>query len=41
MVAEGIATMHRFSAAPSFKHGKPQHKGNTVGAAAHLKAKGI
>jgi hypothetical protein len=39
MVAEGIATMHRFSAAPSFKHGKPQYQGNTVGAAGHLKAK--
>jgi hypothetical protein len=41
MVAEGIATMHRFAAEPSFKHGKPQYKaGNTVAAIAHAKSKG-
>jgi hypothetical protein len=39
IVAEGIATMHRFAAAPSFKHGKPQYKGRTVEAIAHVKAK--
>ncbi len=41
MVAEGMATMHRFAAEPSFKHGKPQYKGgNTVAAIAHAKTKG-
>jgi len=39
IVAEGIATMHRFAAAPSFKHGRPQYKGNTVQAVAHAKSK--
>jgi hypothetical protein len=40
MVAEGVATMHRFTAAPSFKHGKPSYKGgNTVLAVAHAKTK--
>jgi hypothetical protein len=40
MVAEGIATMHRFAAEPSFKHGKPQYKSaGTVAAAAHAKSK--
>ncbi len=38
MVAEGIATMHRFSAEPTFTHGKPRYKGNTVAAIAHAKA---
>lgn len=41
MVAEGIATMHRFAAAPSFKHGKPRYKGgSTVAAVARAKTKG-
>ena len=41
MVAEGMATMHRFAAEPSFKHGKPHYKGgNTVAAVAHAKTKG-
>jgi hypothetical protein len=41
MVAEGMATMHRFAAEPSFKHGKPQYKGgNTVAAVARAKARG-
>jgi hypothetical protein len=40
MVAEGMATMHRFAAEPSFKHGKPSYKGgNTVAAVAHAKTK--
>ena len=39
MVAEGMATMHRFAAEPSFKHGKPQYKGRTVEAVAHAKTK--
>jgi hypothetical protein len=39
MVAEGIATMQRFSAKPVLKDGKALYKGNTVAAAAHLKAK--
>jgi hypothetical protein len=33
MVAEGMATMHRFAAEPSFKHGKPQYKSQTTVAA--------
>lgn len=41
MVAEGMATMHRFAAEPSFKHGKPQYKGgHTITAIAHAKTKG-
>jgi hypothetical protein len=41
MVAEGMATMHRFAAEPSFKHGKPQYKGgHTVAAITHAKTKG-
>jgi hypothetical protein len=41
MVAEGMATMHRFAAEPSFRHGKPQYKGgNTVAAVTHAKSKG-
>jgi hypothetical protein len=41
MVAEGMATMHRFAAEPSFKHGKPQYKGgNTIAAITHAKTKG-
>jgi hypothetical protein len=40
MVAEGVATMHRFAAAPSFKHGKAGYKGgSTVAAVAHAKTK--
>jgi hypothetical protein len=40
MVAEGIATMHRFAAEPSFKHGKPRYKaGQTVAAIQHTKTK--
>jgi len=39
MVAEGIATMHRFSAEPAFKHGKAQYTGRTVEAIAHAKSK--
>jgi hypothetical protein len=40
MVAEGLATKHRFAAKPSFKDGKPSYKGsNTVAAVAHVKAK--
>ena len=40
MVAEGMATMHRFAAEPSFKHGKPRYQGaNTVAAVAHAKTK--
>jgi hypothetical protein len=40
MVADGIATMHRFAAEPRFKHGKPQYKGgNTIVAMAHAKSK--
>jgi hypothetical protein len=39
IVAEGIATMHRFAAEPSFKYGKPQYHGRTVEAAAHAKSK--
>jgi hypothetical protein len=39
IIAEGIASMHRFAAAPSFKHGKPQYKGRTVEAVAHAKTK--
>jgi hypothetical protein len=40
MIAEGIATMHRFSAEPRFKHRKPEYKGgNTVAAIAHAKPK--
>jgi hypothetical protein len=40
MVAEGLATMHRFTAAPSFKHGKASYKGgSTVAAVAHAKTK--
>ena len=40
MVAEGMATMHRFAAEPSFKHGKASYKGgNTVAAVAHAKTK--
>lgn len=41
MVAEGMATMHRFAAEPSFKHGRPKYKGsNTVAAITHAKTKG-
>ena len=39
MVAEGIATMHRFATTPVLKTGKPKYKGNTVAAMAHLKEK--
>lgn len=39
MVAEGIATMHRFATKPVLKDAKPAYKGNTVEAVAHLKAK--
>ncbi len=39
MVAEGIATMHRFATEPVLKDAKPTYKGNTVEAMAHLKAK--
>jgi len=39
IIAEGVATMDRFSAKPVLKDGKAFYKGNTVAAAAHLKAK--
>ena len=40
MVAAGLATMHRFSPEPAFKHGKPQYKhSRTVEAIAHAKSK--
>jgi hypothetical protein len=40
MVAEGLATMHRFAPEPSFKHGQPHYQGgNTVAAAAHAKTR--
>jgi hypothetical protein len=38
MVAEGIATMHRFATKPALKHAKPHYKSNTVESIAHLKA---
>jgi hypothetical protein len=40
MIADGIATMHRFAAEPRFKHGKPEYKeSGTASAIAHAKAK--
>ncbi len=39
MIAEGVATMDRFAIKPVLKDGKAFYKGNTVAAAAHLKAK--
>jgi hypothetical protein len=39
MVAEGIATMHRFATKPVLKDAKPKYKGNTVETIAHHKAK--
>ena len=39
IIAEGIATMHRFAAEPCFKHGKPHYHGRTVEAVAHAKTK--
>jgi hypothetical protein len=40
MAAEALATMHRFSPEPTFKHGKPVYKhSNTVEAIARAKAK--
>jgi hypothetical protein len=39
IIAEGVATMDRYSAKPVLKDGKAFYKGNTVAAAAHLKAK--
>ena len=39
MIAEGVATMDRFSAKPVLKDGKPFYKGNSVSAMQHLKAK--
>ena len=39
MVAEGIATMHRFATTPVLKTGKTKYQGNTVAAMAHLKEK--
>jgi hypothetical protein len=39
MIAEGVATLDRFSAKPVLKDGKAHYKGNTVAAAAHVKAK--
>jgi hypothetical protein len=40
MVAEALATMHRFSPEPTFKYGKPVYKhSNTVESIAHAKAK--
>jgi CO dehydrogenase/acetyl-CoA synthase delta subunit len=39
MVAEGIATMHRFATKPVLKDAKPKYQGNTVEKIAHLKAK--
>ncbi len=40
MIAEGLATMHRFAAEPSLKYGKPHYEGgNTVTAVKHAKSK--
>lgn len=39
MIAEGVATMDRFAVKPVLKDGKAFYKGNTVAAAAHLKAR--
>ena len=39
MVAEALATMHRFSPEPTFKYGKPHYEGRTVEAIAHAKLK--
>jgi hypothetical protein len=39
MVAEGIATMHRFATKPVLKDAKPKYQGNTVEAIAHFKDK--
>jgi hypothetical protein len=40
IIAEGIATMHHFSAKPTFKYGKPVYKhSNTVEAIAHAREK--
>jgi hypothetical protein len=39
IIAEGVATMDRFSAKPVLKDGKAFYKGNTVAAVQHLKAK--
>ena len=39
IIAEGIATMDRFSAKPVLKDGKAYYKGNTVAAVNHEKAK--
>ncbi len=40
MAAEALATMHRFSPEPTFKHNKPVYQqSNTVEAVAHAKAK--
>jgi hypothetical protein len=40
MIAEGAATMHRFAAQPSFKHGKPHYKASgTAAAITHAKTK--
>jgi hypothetical protein len=39
MVAEGIATMHRFATKPVLKDAQPKYQGNTVEAIAHFKNK--
>jgi hypothetical protein len=39
MVAEGIATMHRYATKPVLKDAKPKYQGNTVETIAHLKAR--
>ncbi|MEI9998524.1 MAG: hypothetical protein WDO13_04840 [Verrucomicrobiota bacterium] len=39
MVAEGMATLHRFAVEPALKHGRPKYtSGRTVEAIKHAKA---